>query len=323
MCKKDYHIEQTAKYLYDILDEQTVFVPASKDLRDRIPLSVSSNFSFFDGILLGRQVLLAYTDDGDTTPPAQTKKLLDIINRVTGRIPILVVPKISSYNKTRLAAQKVNFIVPGMQMFLPSLLLEIKPERTIGADLKEAIPPFAQCLLLYHLQVAPITGANCKEISERFLVSYGTANIALRWLASRNLIRLTETKTKMIEVDLDKKALWLKALPMMTSPVERLYYTDATLDGQAESGINALSAYTMLNTEQRQCWAVSKSDVKALSIERDEQFGQNEIQVWKYNPKVLSKDGIVDRLSLYLSLKDDKDERVQMELERLISEMQW
>ena len=46
-------------------------------------------------------------------------------------------------------------------------------------------------------------------------------------------------------------------------------------------------------------------------------------QVWKYNPKMLSTEGVVDKLSLYLSLKDNDDERIQIELERLINEMSW
>ena len=51
--------------------------------------------------------------------------------------------------------------------------------------------------------------------------------------------------------------------------------------------------------------------------------GENEIQVWKYNPKMLSTEGVVDKLSLYLSLKDNDDERIQIELDRLINEMSW
>ena len=38
---------------------------------------------------------------------------------------------------------------------------------------------------------------------------------------------------------------------------------------------------------------------------------------------MLSTTGVVDRLSLYLSLKDDKDEQIQVELKRLMEEIQW
>lgn len=66
-----------------------------------------------------------------------------------------------------------------------------------------------------------------------------------------------------------------------------------------------------------------KERIENFGIVTDKQFGENEIQVWKYNPKMLSTEGVVDKLSLYLSLKDNEDERIQIELERLINEMPW
>lgn len=101
---------------------------------------------------------MAYLKDGDSVPPAQLKKQLDIIGRQTQLVVVLITPSISSYNKVRLVAQKVNFVIPNRQMFLPSLLLDIKPDRKVGLDLKETIPPFAQCLLLYHCRLNPLLG---------------------------------------------------------------------------------------------------------------------------------------------------------------------
>ena len=156
-----------------------------------------------------------------------------------------------------------------------------------------------------------------------FDVSYGTVNKSLRWLVSKGLIKLEGIKTKTIQIDLSNRELWNKALSMLVSPIEQVYYTDALLEGQMISGVNALSSYTMLNEESKQCCAISKKDFKALNIVMDKQFGQNEIQVWKYNPRMLSSSDVVDKLSLYLSLKDNEDERIQIELERLINEMPW
>ena len=266
---------------------------------------------------------MACMSDGDAIPPAQMKKLLDIVVRQTGMVAILTTPRISSYNKVRLVAQKVNFVIPGSQMFLPSLLLEIKPDRVIGADLKDTIPPFAQFLLHYHLQVAPIAGASSYELSDRFSVSYGTVNKALRWLVSKDLITMDGTKTKTVQIDLRGRDLWDKALSVLVSPVEQVFYTDAVLEHQMTSGLNALSTYTMINEDYSQCYAVVKKNLKPLDVEIDRRFGENKIQVWKYNPEMLSSTGVVDRLSLYLSMRDDKDERVQIELERLMDEMQW
>ena len=103
------------------------------------------------------------------------KKQLDIIHRQTQLVVVLITPCISSYNKVRLVAQKVNFVIPNRQMFLPSLLLDIKPDRKVGLDLKETIPPFAQCLLLYHLQIESIVGTTGYGLSDKFGVSSGNS----------------------------------------------------------------------------------------------------------------------------------------------------
>lgn len=323
MCKNSYYIKETASYFSDMLGESIDLKPARKSLQDTIPIAVSSNFDFYEGRLLGESVLLAYIPDGDSISPVQMKRQAEIVRRQTGLVVIVTTPKIASYNRARLVSQKVDLVVPGKLMFLPSLLIEIKRERTSRTDLKETMPPFAQCLLLYHLQVSPIAEATCHELSNKFAVSYGTVNVAVRWLAAKSLIRLDGTKTKTIQVDCGNRDLWNRALPMLVSPIEQVYYTDDVLEGQLISGTNALSVYTMINEDQNQCWALTKNEIKALPVERDKKFGQNEIQVWRYNPRILSTGEAVDKLSLYLSMKDNKDERIQMELERLIDEMQW
>ena len=49
-----------------------------------------------------------------------------------------------------------------------------------------------------------------------------------------------------------------------------------------------------------------------------------QIERWKYAPGLLSPDSqVVDRLSLYLSLQDDHDERTQAALAELLEQMQW
>lgn len=117
MCNIKYYIKETEAYFAKTLGEDVALEPADKGLLEGLPISVSSNFSFYEGCLLRQSVLLAYIKDGDSVPPAQMKKLLDIIQRQTKLVVILITPCISSYNKVRLVAQKVNFVIPDKQIF--------------------------------------------------------------------------------------------------------------------------------------------------------------------------------------------------------------
>jgi len=46
-----------------------------------------------------------------------------------------------------------------------------------------------------------------------------------------------------------------------------------------------------------------------------------ELEIWNYNPKLFSENERVDPFSLYLSLRDTKDERVETALEELMEKI--
>ena len=45
--------------------------------------------------------------------------------------------------------------------------------------------------------------------------------------------------------------------------------------------------------------------------------------MWNYPPRLLGDGNAVDQISLYLSLRDDTDERIQQALEELLEEIRW
>ncbi len=48
------------------------------------------------------------------------------------------------------------------------------------------------------------------------------------------------------------------------------------------------------------------------------------IQVWRYDPTLFAKNVVVDIFSLYLSLKDETDERVELAMqEALEAQLRW
>jgi hypothetical protein len=51
--------------------------------------------------------------------------------------------------------------------------------------------------------------------------------------------------------------------------------------------------------------------------------GTVEIEVWSYAPSLFAEGDAVDRLSLFLSLQEDKDERVQAAVEEMMGGLAW
>lgn len=323
MCNIDDYIKDLVLYIKTTLDYRTEVTAFDKKQLADIPTAIGASFKFYNANLLDTPVTFAFCKNSSDVTPAQLQKQMQVVERRLNTTVIVLLDNVASYNLQRLVAQRVNFIIPQKQMFIPSLLLNLKKARNTGDDIKTFMTPIAQCIVLYHLQISSLSGMDLKELMNIFGISYSTANRAVRWLESQTVISSTGAKEKKICIDMDKKALWTKALPFFTNPVEKVLRTDAIIPRLMKSGVNALSAYSMINEENREHYAISKDTLKTLDIKVDKNYGENVIEIWRYNPGILSKSGIVDRLSLYLSLKDSKDERIQIELDNMINEIKW
>jgi len=48
-----------------------------------------------------------------------------------------------------------------------------------------------------------------------------------------------------------------------------------------------------------------------------------ELEVWSYSPGLFANGKIVDPFSLYLSLRDIKDERIESAMEKMMESVEW
>lgn len=320
MCKYVDLIDKASLYINEYVSVDASFVPMKKSLLDELPMSVSGDFELYEGSILGHHVVLACIDDAGFMAPLQLYKKISLLEQKLNALVILVAEKVVSYKVTRLTKYRINFIIPYKQLFLPSLLMSFRKET--ANELSEHITPITQMLILYHLEVDAIHGMDTHSLAERLRVSYSSMNRAVRWLYERGLITLTNEKVKLIEISETKKDLWEKVLPLLENPIEEIVFTDSNLNA-SQAGINALSEYTMINREQHECYALTRAELNSLQVPTDKRFGNNVVQIWRYSPSLLSGTNTVDKLSLYLSLKDLDDERIQIELDNLIKEIPW
>lgn len=320
MCKYVDLIDKASLYINEYVSVDASFVPMKKSLLDELPMSVSEDFELYEGSILDHHVVLACIDDAGFMAPLQLSKKISLLEQKLNALVILVAEKVVSYKVTRLTKYRINFIIPYKQLFLPSLLMSFRKET--ANELSEHITPITQMLILYHLEVDAIHGMDTHSLAERLRVSYSSMNRAVRWLYERGLITLTNEKVKLIEVSETKKDLWEKVLPLLENPIEEIVFTDCNLNA-LQAGINALSEYTMINREQHECYALTRAELNSLQVPTDKRFGNNVVQIWRYSPSLLSGTNTVDKLSLYLSLKDSDDERIQIELDNLIKEIPW
>ena len=127
--------------------------------------------------------------------------------------------------------------------------------------------------------------------------------------------------------------LWEQALPFLRSPIKKQLWIDRE-DYEAnqyhlgiEAGETALSALGMMMAPKHKTIAVNAKDwpgiKKLMHIkELPHDFSESvAVELWRYDPALLSEHGAVDRLSLYLSLDKKHDDRLDIAKDELLEEL--
>lgn len=315
------NIFDTQVFINLILGENQSVKALDKSLTKKVPVAVLGGYQLYHCTLLGTDVCLMFAKEEFS--PAQIHKQTLLVQNALGMYAVAVLNDVKSYNIQRLTASKTNFIVPNKQMFLPSLMVVLKNPKSTDTDISETIPPIAQCIVLYHIQCQCVNGMTATKLTTTFSVSYATVNRAFRWLHKNGLAKLDGKKGKSLTFLFEGKDLWEHALPYLATPVEKTMKTSENIEG-ITCGIEALASLTMLAEPAYSCTAVTKDAAHDLGEFLSDDFGDNEVEIWRYNPSILSgKSWSVDPLSLYLSLRHNDDERIQIELDNLISTVKW
>ena len=318
-----YNIKLVTEYLEELTGSEVKVLAHAKRNDAKLPLAITSCYSLCDVEFMETIVTIAIPTEPDNISPMQLAKHQTKMMEAFLCPVVFALESVESYKISRLTHAKVNFIVPGKLIFIPSLLITLRELKNKAKVMPEKMLPVAQLLVLYHLEKGSIEGLNTAEIAELTGLAYPTINVALRWLETNNIITLVGGKQKHVEIALSKMELWNKALPLMSSPIERILFADTKLVGGLMAGETAMGHYTMLAEPATPVIAIDKATAKENAALMNKEYGDMKVEVWKYSPTLLSEDGYADRLSLYLCMKDSEDERIQIECDTLIEEMKW
>lgn len=299
-----------------------------EDLRGLNMLSIM-RFSYYRGKFNEETMCFLLPKDNTELTPSQCRKYAERIGEALGLPIVFILQTVLYVNRKRLIEQGVYFVVSNKYAFLPTLLvssLEREKKRKRGSVLS----PAAQYILLYYLQSQMGSICTIRDFLKVVPFSYqsiGRALVDLEnfGLCKSEVIPNVEKRISFIE---DKKELWNKGLEYMRTPIKRVVYVDGELPVATTviSGINALSHYSHLNPERRKTVAIYDKDYnKSFKDIQDiyEDEGDTRIEIWIYPPGMFPSSGYVDKLSLYLSMQNIHDARVEKELEIIIEKMLW
>jgi hypothetical protein len=95
--------------------------------------------------------LLAVDKNGEERPPAAIQKQLAQVGKKWNQSVIYLRHGVTSYNRQRLIKHKVPFVIPGNQLYLPMLGMDLRERFRQVEKQKPTLDPSTQLLLLYVL----------------------------------------------------------------------------------------------------------------------------------------------------------------------------
>ena len=319
------------RYLRDTLGIETA--PTPWRCAENLPFHLRNTYTFHEVQLLDVPCLLMH-DHGDASQsPAAIRKHLDLAGAAWAGGLVYVRDTFTSYNRKRLIEHKVPFIIPGNQMYLPLLGIDLREHFRQARSIPDKFSPSTQVLII-HLLLSGIRTAvfSPAEMAEQLGYSAMTMTRAFNELESAGLGKVfRKGRERFLRFPDPKNQTWQKAQPFLRSPVRKRIFIDPpdTRPPGMRAGLTALANHSMLSAPAgpvvalgARNWAAVKQDLQSREIPFAEP-GAWEIQVWSYDPNLCSADNTVDRLSLYLSLKDDGDERVEGALEEMMKGLAW
>ncbi len=322
---------ETAKverYLEDTLGLAVRFHPWVPE--ERLPIFLRDNYHFYAGELLHSHCLLMIDQSSQEVSPSTIRKHL---NWVIDKWPLPVVyvrDRLPSYQRRRLIEQRVPFLIPGNQMYLPMLGIDLREHFRSERPTQTNVMPATQAVILHLLNNRDRHPQNPAELAERLGYTRMTMSRVLDELEAEQLCEVTkEGRERWLRLKESPRELWSTALPMMRSPVQHRYYMHwwGSEPPGPKAGLSALANLSMLAPPNRPVFAVATDGWRQLRTSKrlpNEVDAEDviEAEVWRYNPKLFSN-GVVDRFSLFLSLRDNEDERIQLALEEMMEGIQW
>ena len=330
-------IKQLHEYLHKTVGVQPGLFQISQEEQKKLPFYMKETYWFYFGdFFFGNEFTLMIPKHETLPAIGQLKKNMETIKETLHRRTVLVCSIIPSYIRNRLIQKQINFIVPGRQMFMPNIRVDLNEKEYVRPEKTDVLIPSAQFIVLYQIlkRSDTLEKYSLKELAEKFGYSAMAITKAVRNLIVHELCEIEGNKEKHLCFNQDISELWYKALPIMASPVLKQVFIEKYPEGELlfPANTSALPEYTDMNPSKQEYYAIEKNKFYKLEKENKLQ-GLNEfegrycLEIWKYEPYMLMQDiaeeAIVDPLSLYLSFTDNQDERIEMALEQIIKKYIW
>ena len=289
------------------------------DNKSILPLYIVNSYQFYAAYIENIRCIVIKPIEELPTLPSLKKQIQKI--RVIDDVPIVLYSKtISFYRRKSLLENHIPFMTD-KQVFLPFIGTLLVDEKGIEKT-KDKFVYSTQLLFLAYMYNHE-KKVYVSDLSKNLPFSAMTLSRAVKQLEMTDLFLVyKDGVNKVIESKYSYKELFERIQHHLVTPVRQVGYMDQSLitNYMVLAGEIALSEMTMLNPSRLRTYAVYEKDFDKTQLidELIDPDVQVKVEIWAYDPHLFTHTNIADTLSIVLSLKENKDERIEEVLEDIL-----
>lgn len=316
-------MNKLAEYLAHIYDEDIEIKEVKLD--SQLPLFLQNAYEFCEGTIQGHFCLFCQPIDDKSAIRTFTKNYSRIMS-YSGKTPVLLVDFLKPNERAFLLKQRLPFVIPFKQMYLPFAGLILTETKSVPKIRPVTFSPSTQCVYLYLFYNDKLVEHTATEIAHKIKYSVMTVSRALRDLDALQLIDIKGAGTKKKFFRIEKRSYLEKGLKHIISPVIKTVYLDKIPQNikLCAAGESAFAKLSNISEGYYETYAIDKAGYKNL---KDVVFGDDgnelermgvKLEIWSYDPILFAENEVADIVSVYASLKEENDPRIDMAFAEII-----
>ena len=287
--------------------------------KGELPLYIEDAYNFNTANIADTRCTIARPTGDVQTLPALKKQLAKIYEADNAPV-VLELKQLTPYKKKALIKNNIAFVT-NKQAYLPFMgaILSNENETSVKCD---KFYTSAQELFLLYLY-ANKKQFIAKDALKVLTFTTMTLSRAVKQLEATGLFKVTKVGvSNIIESEYDRLELFEKAQAYLSSPVRTSGYISKTevTANMVLAGESTLAKKSMLNAGKLATLAIYEKnfDRTRLTDELIDPAKQVKLELWRYEPVQFSKQACGDVLSVALSFKNTKNERIEQAVEEIV-----
>ena len=312
---------EIARYLDGVFGGSAQITPIRS--KKGLPLLLTGNFDFCECSIQDACFLLMIDKNNLQLSPGEIAKQTSFAENLLGKMTVYATESMPAYRRNRLLEKKVQFIVPGKQLYLPRIGIILQEARNTRIREHERLSICAQEILLLFLNGYLDSPMPLAGMFDLLPYSHQTVFTALDELESlKLLIRESRGRSKVIQFPKLSRTGLAKAESLLENPVKKtvgIKSAETIADAACDAGTTLLAQRTILAEPVQREMAVRLKDFNKAKRNLTLvplQDAPIALQVWVRSP-LLPGQHAIDNVSLRLTLKHHPDERVKIALSEL------